>query len=361
MVKPYLSRLRPAEPGRLHLRQRSRFEPAPRFPIDGPAIGPGLPPTSDAPAADVEIELDRDAPFPHLADTDAPFPHLAGTAATQAAPGEQELAPARTAAPGPAARHTAPAPSQAARPARRPAPRRSPPPATPNSTTTRRPPIPPRPPRPPPARHPPTPIPLARRPAGPSRASRNPRPPGPQRPDRPPGTPHPHPARPPAPARRPAPRRSPAPATPTSTTTRRTVVSLVPRKVLAANTLRSHRAPRSALRCGALPSALRPGHGTRRRSMPPGSVTAPTADRAPSRNRPPGSTTAPTAGQAPSRYRGQWAGPRSHRTASRTRRAVRLTPRPIACGRWRGGCTTWTPRRRRSHRAARGPPVSARR
>jgi hypothetical protein len=107
MVKPYLSRLRPAESGRPRPRPRSRFEPTPRFPIDGPAIGPDLPPKWDAPAADAEIELDRDAPYPHPA----------GPAPTQAAPGEQGLPPARTAAPEPAARDTGRTPGRAARPA----------------------------------------------------------------------------------------------------------------------------------------------------------------------------------------------------------------------------------------------------
>ena len=37
MVTPYLSRLSPAGPG-LRPRPRSRFEPAPTFPIDGPAV-----------------------------------------------------------------------------------------------------------------------------------------------------------------------------------------------------------------------------------------------------------------------------------------------------------------------------------
>ena len=105
MLKPYLSRLRPAEPGRLHPRRRSRFEPAPGFPIDGPAIGPGSPPMPDAPAADVEIELGRDAPFSHPADT----------AVTQAALGEQVLPPARTA---PAPVPPAPIPPPGARPGR---------------------------------------------------------------------------------------------------------------------------------------------------------------------------------------------------------------------------------------------------
>ncbi len=124
MVKPYLSRLRPTESGQLRPRPRSRFEPTPRFPIDGPAIGPStgpdLPPTWDAAAADAEIELDRDAPHPHPADP----------ALTRAALGEQELPPARTAAPGPAARDTERAPGRAARPA-------GPPPQTlPAITTT---------------------------------------------------------------------------------------------------------------------------------------------------------------------------------------------------------------------------------
>src|SRR5208282_2086965 len=118
MVKPYLSRLRPAESGRLNPRPRSRFEPAPRLPIDGLAIGQGLPPMWDAPAADVETELDRDAPYPHPADS----------AVTRAALGEQGLPPARAAAPEPAARDTERPPGRAARPA-------GPPPPSPPATT----------------------------------------------------------------------------------------------------------------------------------------------------------------------------------------------------------------------------------
>ena len=94
MVTPYLSRLRPAEPGpRLRPRPRSRFEPAPALPIDGPAIGSlglSLPPASDAEAAGAEIELEPDTPYPHLAG-----PAVAAT------PGDQGLPPVRTAAPGP--------------------------------------------------------------------------------------------------------------------------------------------------------------------------------------------------------------------------------------------------------------------
>src|SRR5271165_7043181 len=119
MVKPYLSRLRPAESGRLHPRLRSRFEPAPRLPIDGLAIGQGLPPAWDPPAADVETELDREAPYPHRA----------GPAVTRAALGEQGLPPARAAAPEPAARDTERPPGRAAGPA-------GPPPPGPPATAT---------------------------------------------------------------------------------------------------------------------------------------------------------------------------------------------------------------------------------
>src|SRR5580693_1750741 len=64
MVKPYLSRLRPAEHvPRLRQRARSRFEPARAFPVDGPptgSLGLSLAPAVDAETADMEIELDED-------------------------------------------------------------------------------------------------------------------------------------------------------------------------------------------------------------------------------------------------------------------------------------------------------------
>jgi hypothetical protein len=98
MVTPYLSRLRPAESGpRLRPRPRSRFEPAPALPIDGPAIaipGLSLPAPLDPGPAGAEIEFERAAPHPSLA----------GSAVLAAAPGEQEVLPARAAAPGPAPR-----------------------------------------------------------------------------------------------------------------------------------------------------------------------------------------------------------------------------------------------------------------
>lgn len=66
MVRPYLWRLSPTEPGPgLRPRPRSRFEPAPRLPIDGPAMANGGvsgPPTPDAETAGVEIEVEQDAP-----------------------------------------------------------------------------------------------------------------------------------------------------------------------------------------------------------------------------------------------------------------------------------------------------------
>jgi len=120
MVTPYLSRLRPVESGPLlRQRARSRFEPAPALPIDGRSIGSlGLssPPESAAEAADVEIELDQDPPYPHLA----------GPAVAAAAPGDRGLPPARTAAPQSAAQDEERAPARAARsttpPLRKPAP-----------------------------------------------------------------------------------------------------------------------------------------------------------------------------------------------------------------------------------------------
>jgi hypothetical protein len=109
MVTPYLSRLRPAEPGpRLHPRPRSRFEPAPTLPIDGPAIaslGLSFPPTWDAEAAGAEIEVEQDTPDPSS-------PHSAVAAA---APGEQRPLPVRTTVPEPDLRDEEHAPTRAAR------------------------------------------------------------------------------------------------------------------------------------------------------------------------------------------------------------------------------------------------------
>jgi hypothetical protein len=111
MVKPYLSRLRPAEPGRLRPRPHSRFEPPPRLPIDSPDIGSlglDMPPTSPPEAADVEVERSPDPPDPHLT----------AQTATAVAPGDQTALQARAAAPGPTPPddERAPARTHAARP-----------------------------------------------------------------------------------------------------------------------------------------------------------------------------------------------------------------------------------------------------
>jgi hypothetical protein len=95
MVKPYLSRLRPAENGpRLRPRARSQFEPARTFPVDGPSAGIlGLSPAPaiDAETADLVIELDEDQALP------------------AAAPGDRELTPVRAALPEDAAPERGPA------------------------------------------------------------------------------------------------------------------------------------------------------------------------------------------------------------------------------------------------------------
>jgi len=105
MVTPYLSRLRPAEPGsRLRPRPRSRFEPVPVLPIDGPAagsLGLSVPSAGDTEAADVEIELDQDPPDPRLS----------GPAVAAAAAAGEGLRPARTA--GQAPQHGDRAPARA--------------------------------------------------------------------------------------------------------------------------------------------------------------------------------------------------------------------------------------------------------
>jgi hypothetical protein len=120
MVKPYVSRLRPTESGGLRPRLRSRFEPAPTLPIDGPAIGGlglGVPPTLPAEATDVEVELGPGPPDPYLT-TQAP---------TEAAPADQMVPQARTAVPGPAAPDEERAPARAAA---------TPPPPSPAPATT---------------------------------------------------------------------------------------------------------------------------------------------------------------------------------------------------------------------------------
>ena len=100
MVTPYLSRLSPAGPG-LRPRPRSRFEPAPTFPIDGPAVaslGLSVPPAEVTEPGEAEAEWD--SPDRRSADP------------ATAADSGRELPPARTAAPGAAAplREPMPAP-----------------------------------------------------------------------------------------------------------------------------------------------------------------------------------------------------------------------------------------------------------
>jgi len=116
MVKPYLSRFRPAGSGPgLRPRPRSRFEPAPASPVDGPGItGPGLslPPALDE-AGDVAAELGPDPPHPHLA----------GPAAAHS---EWELPPAQAAVPEPAPPGGEPTPAPAAATASPPRPSHAP-------------------------------------------------------------------------------------------------------------------------------------------------------------------------------------------------------------------------------------------
>jgi hypothetical protein len=110
MVTPYLSRLRPAGPG-LRPRPRSRFEPAPILPVDGPAIaslGLSLPPAGVAEAGEAEAEWD--SPDRHAADP------------VTAAISGRELPPARTAAPEAAAPPGEPGAAPDARTARPPRP-----------------------------------------------------------------------------------------------------------------------------------------------------------------------------------------------------------------------------------------------
>lgn len=107
MVTPYLSRLRPAEHGPgLHPRDRSRFEPARTFPVDGPSIGSlglALPPAVDAETADVGIELGQDPLSQPLAEQALPGQALPDQALPAAMPGNRGLTPARIAGPGRAA------------------------------------------------------------------------------------------------------------------------------------------------------------------------------------------------------------------------------------------------------------------
>jgi hypothetical protein len=96
MVKPYLWRLGPTGPGPgLRPRPRSRFEPAPKLPIDGPSVesrGVSWLPTSEAESEGVEIETERDAPYPHSADSVVETPRLGvhGPASAQTAAHEPE-------------------------------------------------------------------------------------------------------------------------------------------------------------------------------------------------------------------------------------------------------------------------------
>jgi hypothetical protein len=78
MVTPYLSRLRSAESGpRLRPRPRSRFEPAPTLPVDGPAVaslGLSMPPEMEAEAADEPADRTWAAPDPSPPALPAPAP-----------------------------------------------------------------------------------------------------------------------------------------------------------------------------------------------------------------------------------------------------------------------------------------------
>ena len=116
MVTPYLSRLRPAESGpRLHPRPRSRFEPAPTLPIDGPAVGAHgvtIPAALDAEAAGAgaigaEIGSGAHPPGPQpVAPPAAPAeaagqaPPPAGTAAPRPDVRDEESRPMAPAGPG---------------------------------------------------------------------------------------------------------------------------------------------------------------------------------------------------------------------------------------------------------------------
>jgi hypothetical protein len=116
MVKPYLSRLRPAEPGpRLRPRPRSRFEPAPALPVDGPSIeslGLSVPSAEEAQASDLETELDQDPPSPTR-----PGPEFAAVT-----PGDRGLRSARTAPAERSAPHEVPLAASGRPPHREPGP-----------------------------------------------------------------------------------------------------------------------------------------------------------------------------------------------------------------------------------------------
>jgi hypothetical protein len=121
MVAPYLSRLRVAESGpgsrpagsgpSLRPRPRSRFEPAPALPIDGPAgASLGLSPPPVRPDAELaEVEADRELDPPHQQPAD--------TVVRPVTVGAQEFRPARAEVP----------PGQAAGPPSPPATRATPP------------------------------------------------------------------------------------------------------------------------------------------------------------------------------------------------------------------------------------------
>jgi hypothetical protein len=104
MVMPYLSRIRPAESvPRLRPRPRSRFEPAPAFPVDGPA-GASLRLSTPSPQGEpAEVEAE---PGPDPTDRHAAGPRIAAvTVGDQQSPPAwiQDSAPGQTAGPRPRA------------------------------------------------------------------------------------------------------------------------------------------------------------------------------------------------------------------------------------------------------------------
>jgi hypothetical protein len=137
MVMPYLSRLRPTATG-LRPRPRSRFEPSPALPIDGPALGSNDltgPPTSGAEPVDADTEFEPGEPhqprpesvsLAESASLAEPAPPAESVLAATS-PDRQDAAPVRTEAREPETRGAQQPPAYPATAAQSPPPKPRPP------------------------------------------------------------------------------------------------------------------------------------------------------------------------------------------------------------------------------------------